>query len=240
MQKHIQKDEILEQLWYMKENSQTSLECLWHTCDYEFTREALTSLERENLIWIDSESKTVSLTPEGEGKAKQIIRAHRIAERLLVDVLGIERENSACEFEHTINPELVDSICTLLAHPRFCPHGLSIPEGECCRKSAELNHMLVIPLTRLPIGASGRIAYIQSANDKQMHRLNGLQIQPGKTVTLHQKYPTFVVECEGATIALDDHIASQIRIWSLIDNQQPLLKEKQPACKSWIRRILQF
>ena len=67
----------------------------------------------------------------------QLIRAHRLAEKLIHDVLGGKFEDEACEFEHIASPKLVDSICTMLGHPKECPHGLPIPEGDCCKRSKD-------------------------------------------------------------------------------------------------------
>jgi DtxR family Mn-dependent transcriptional regulator len=39
---------------------------------------------------------------------------------------------AACRMEHIIDPEVTDSICSFLGHPRRCPHGKSIPTGDCC------------------------------------------------------------------------------------------------------------
>ncbi len=71
-----------------------------------------------------------AFSPEGERRARQLVRSHRLAERLTQDVLGQSAEPSACEFEHLLGTEVVDAICTLLGHPRECPHGYPIPTGE--------------------------------------------------------------------------------------------------------------
>ena len=60
-----------------------------------------------------------------------------------MDVLAIRDEGSieknACTFEHILSPEVTDRICTFLGHPRTCPHGSPIPEGDCCRGMAPHN-----------------------------------------------------------------------------------------------------
>lgn len=84
----------------------------------------------------------VSLTEEGKTKARNIVRRHRLAERLLVDILNIPKENIervACGFEHSINAEVEEEICKLLKHPAFCPHGNSIPAGKCCTREEPQN-----------------------------------------------------------------------------------------------------
>ncbi|MBF0123501.1 MAG: metal-dependent transcriptional regulator, partial [Candidatus Omnitrophica bacterium] len=160
------------------------------------------------------EAVTIKLTLEGEARARQLIRAHRLAERLVVDVLGGgEVEDIACEFEHTVSLELVNGICTLLGHPKECPHGMPIPEGECCRQATKSALSFIIPLSDIKLGEYARIAYINCKNDQQIHKLEGLCIRPGVVVKLHQNYPTFVIECEGASIALDQEVVGNISVW---------------------------
>ncbi|WP_244372834.1 iron dependent repressor, metal binding and dimerization domain protein [Archaeoglobus fulgidus] len=62
-----------------------------------------------------------------------MVRLHRLAERLLSDILGFKDvEEHACRFEHLIDDEAEEAICTLLGHPQVCPHGRTIPAGNCC------------------------------------------------------------------------------------------------------------
>jgi Mn-dependent DtxR family transcriptional regulator len=86
-------------------------------------------------------SAIVELTPRGHQRAADIIRRHRLAERLFTDSLAMdsetEIEQQACKFEHILSPEATDKICTFLNHPRTCPHGAPIPPGPCCGRRAE-------------------------------------------------------------------------------------------------------
>jgi putative ABC transport system ATP-binding protein len=81
-------------------------------------------------------SMIVELTPRGRQRAADIIRRHRLAERLFTDSLAMdsetEIEQQACKFEHILSPEATDKICAFLGHPRTCPHGAAIPPGPCC------------------------------------------------------------------------------------------------------------
>ena len=81
-------------------------------------------------------SAIVELTPRGRQRAGDIIRRHRLAERLFTDSLAMdsetEIEQQACKFEHILSPEATDKICAFLGHPRTCPHGAPIPPGACC------------------------------------------------------------------------------------------------------------
>lgn len=78
----------------------------------------------------------VELTERGRQRAADIIRRHRLAERLFTDSLALESESEieqqACKFEHILSPEATEKICTFLGHPRTCPHGAPIPPGRCC------------------------------------------------------------------------------------------------------------
>ena len=82
----------------------------------------------------------VDLTPAGSQRARDVVRRHRLAERLFKDTFAIEdseARNQACKFEHIISPELDQRICSFLGHPKTCPHGNPIPPGDCCDAKAK-------------------------------------------------------------------------------------------------------
>ena len=87
-------------------------------------------------VSIGDGSMIVDLTARGRQRAADIIRRHRLAERLFTDSLAMdsetEIEQQACKFEHILSPEATDKICTFLGHPKTCPHGAPIPPGKCC------------------------------------------------------------------------------------------------------------
>ncbi len=90
----------------------------------------------------DGES-IVEFTDRGRQRAADVIRRHRLAERLFTESLGMineeEIEQQACKFEHILSPEATEKICAFLGHPKTCPHGALIPPGDCCRKAGTLN-----------------------------------------------------------------------------------------------------
>jgi putative ABC transport system ATP-binding protein len=87
-------------------------------------------------------SMMVELTPRGRQRAADIIRRHRLAERLFTDSLSLdsetEIEQQACKFEHILSPEATDKICAFLGHPQTCPHGAPIPPGQCCASTRQV------------------------------------------------------------------------------------------------------
>ena len=89
-------------------------------------------------------SMIVELTSRGRQRAADIIRRHRLAERLFTDSLAMdsetEIEQQACKFEHILSPEATEKICRFLGHPRTCPHGASIPPGPCCNMEQNVHN----------------------------------------------------------------------------------------------------
>jgi putative ABC transport system ATP-binding protein len=81
-------------------------------------------------------SYMVEMTPRGRQRAGDIIRRHRLTERLFTDSLHMENESEiaeqACKLEHILSQEATDRICAFLGHPTTCPHGAPIPPGPCC------------------------------------------------------------------------------------------------------------
>ena len=88
-----------------------------------------------DLHLVELQNGAVQLTPGGSRRARDVVRRHRLAERLFKDTFAIDDDevhNQACKFEHIISPELDQRICSFLGHPKTCPHGNPIPPGDCC------------------------------------------------------------------------------------------------------------
>ncbi len=157
----------------------------------------------------------VDLTAQGEALAKDIIRRHRLAERLLTDVLSLDRsavDPNACQWEHIISPEVTQSICTLLGHPVECPHGSRIPPGDCCRRAEDHLEPIVVSLDKMAAGEDGRIAYVRLQEHPELHKLLSLGVIPGAQVHLHQTFPTFVLQVGESQLALEESVAKNIYV----------------------------
>jgi putative ABC transport system ATP-binding protein len=85
---------------------------------------------------VEHGNDVIYFTERGRHRAEDIIRRHRLAERLFMQTFKVsdeqEVEEQACKFEHILSPEVTDRICTFLGHPETCPHGNPIPRGACC------------------------------------------------------------------------------------------------------------
>ncbi|HET9551888.1 MAG TPA: metal-dependent transcriptional regulator [Anaeromyxobacteraceae bacterium] len=175
--------------------------------------EDLRALAADGLLRLDGER--VLLTEAGEKKARDVVRRHRLTERLFKDLLAVSEatmELQACELEHILSPEATDSVCTLLGHPPTCPHGKPIPPGLCCGAYQRSLRPLVTGLHHFELGASGRIVFIAPKFHDRMDRLAALGVIPGSEIRLHQRSPSYVIEIGETTIALDPEIAGEIYV----------------------------
>lgn len=155
------------------------------------------------------------LTPTGKHEAAQAIRRHRLAERLFVDVLVTEEalvDERACSLEHALFDGIDDSICTLLGHPRFCPHGKPIPPGKCCESMRLSVSSLIQPLRDLKPGQEGRIAYVQMKDPQHLQKLMAMGVLPGVNVRVQRSFPSYVFEAGYSQFAVDEAIAGDIYV----------------------------
>jgi len=126
-------DHLLEQIWVGGEETSTP-----HVDDVQgpVTVDATRTIERlTDLHLVEVRDGAVRLTETGSRRARDVVRRHRLAERLFKDTFSVndsEANQQACKFEHIISPELDQRICSFLGHPTTCPHGNPIPPGECC------------------------------------------------------------------------------------------------------------
>jgi DtxR family Mn-dependent transcriptional regulator len=214
-------DEILEAVWTLEEEGGASLSDVRRIAHAEVTDHLLQQIEREGLIEI-SQADRVNLTSRGRALAAPIIRRHRLAERLMCDVLGVdveETEAAACEFEHLIAEGITNAICTLLGHPHYCPHQRPIPEGSCCRPAREQVSSIVVSCDHLRIGEVARIAYLSSQDHPRILKLTALGATPGVELKLLQKWPSYVIQCDETEIALEEEIARNIYVWRAPDDE---------------------
>ena len=190
--------------------------------DFETVSKTVKQGVGENIIdellngkYIIKEDNKIKLTDTGEDLGKQLTRRHRLTERLLADVLDFDRqaiEKIACDLEHNLSTDLADSICTLLGHPKQCPHGNPIPEGNCCKNSSSKIESIVVPLSKIDIAEEVTLSYIVTTNHDYMHKLLSLGMVPGTKLKLHQKFPTYIVKFNETQIALDGAVANLIYV----------------------------
>jgi DtxR family Mn-dependent transcriptional regulator len=209
--------EVLEAVWTLQEQGPVTLDKVISGAATTVSEALLNTLKSDGLIETD-ETNHVRLLSKGNQIAEQIIRRHRLAERLICDVLGFhvdESEAAACEYEHLLAEGITNSICTLLGHPRYCPHNRPIPEGECCRQARNELKPIVISCDCLKVGATARVAYFSTREHSLLLKLSALGISPGASLKLIQKWPAYVLQCEETEIALESEVAQRIYVWQI-------------------------
>jgi len=91
----------------------------------------LKKLNEKNLV--NYNKAGVELTEEGERIGASMMRNSRLLEVLMNSALKVEiDEEMVCGIEHHMNKQFTDALCTMLKHPRKCPHEHDIPRGNCC------------------------------------------------------------------------------------------------------------
>ncbi len=206
-------EELLERVWTLREQGVTLRPDLdGQTFDFDASG-ALAEAQRRG--WIATYADRLELTANGEERAAGVMRRHRLAERLLFDVIHVDTvamEAGACELEHShiLSEEATERVCAFLGHPPTCPHDRPIPRGRCCEKFSSEVRPLVTPLNAGSIGGEYRIVFIASRSHRRLDRLCALGVVPGARLRLHQRLPAFMVQVGGTDIALEPEIAGDI------------------------------
>lgn len=203
-------EEILETLWIATHEEGES-SCSLQTLGIGPGDDGLRDLER--LDYVELADERVYLRQEGEPEARLTVRRHRLAERLMSDVLDIRDsaiEARACEFEHLLHKGVDAKICTLLNHPTTCPHGMPIPPGECCEKAQKSGDIGVVPMTELKPGQEGEIAYLSTIDGRKMQKLMSMGVLPGNRITMRRTFPSYIFRVGNSEFAVDAELAREI------------------------------
>lgn len=203
-------EEILESLWIATEELGSPAVDL-ATLGIEADDPGLTELLR--LAYVETQAGRVRLRSEGRGEARMTVRRHRLAERLMMDILDIQGtsgDDRACEFEHLLHHGVDTKICTLLNHPTTCPHGKPIPPGSCCDQARVDGTVGVVALTELKPGDPGEIVYLAASDVRKMQKLMSMGVLPGTSVRLLRTYPSYIFKVGQSEFAVDEELAREI------------------------------
>ena len=158
-------------------------------------------------------NKEVVLTAQGRKSAESIVRRHRLAERMVVDLLGLELEKSHIEahlLEHAISPQLEQKIVAQLGNPTTCPFGHPIPgSGYVPNKGS-------IPLDRARPGRQLVIDRIPEDDQSLLEYLVANNLVPGKLVAVKEAAMSrgvITLVCDGEEIVFSYGVAAQIRVY---------------------------
>ena len=142
------------------------------------------NLEKKGLV-IHEPYKGVKLTENGKKIASNIIRRHRLAERLLTDFLHLdwsEVHDPACKLEHALSPEILKPLEKALGHPKTCPHGNPIPT-----KCGGIFEEETVALTELETKRTGVVTKITEEKTETLKQLKKLRFTPGQRIKIEAK-----------------------------------------------------
>ena len=206
-------DEALELLWLLNEAGHESFKRFKLSSEDDEIESLIQGLTSQGLITITEDK--IYFTTMGRIQAETLIRRLRLAERLFTDVFEMREDTviaDACKMEHILSKELTDSVCTFLGHPQTCPHGLPIPRGECCKKYKVDVEPVVMRLCDFEVGSDGRITFIVPTDSSRLSKLNSLGITAGSLIRLIQRNPSYVIQIDETTVAIDPEIAKEIYV----------------------------
>ncbi|MPZ13379.1 MAG: metal-dependent transcriptional regulator [Chloroflexi bacterium] len=172
----------------------------------------LQRMVRRDLISIN-EHREVLLTQTGHGEAETMVRRHRLAERLLIDILGLDWADvheEAHRFEHAISPRVEERILAVLGHPTTCPHGSPIPGSGVSQRSDAIRLETVSPGDHLVVE---RISE-EAENDRELLAyFQRSALLPGREFDVAELEPynsLIVLRNGGDAIPVSMHVAHQI------------------------------
>jgi DtxR family transcriptional regulator, Mn-dependent transcriptional regulator len=166
--------------------------------------ETVVRLEEEGLVVVHPD-RTLGLTEAGAEVAVSVMRKHRLAERLLTDVVGLDWEHvhtEACRWEHVISDRVEARLVELLDKPETCPHGNPIP-GLAPEDAGVVLETLATAATRGATVVVQRISEKLQGDEAAMRRLRETGLRPGGTVVPRVEAGKVLTDVGGSSLDLD-------------------------------------
>jgi len=163
--------------------------------------------------FLDNEGRALRLTPKGRRRAESVVRKHRLAERLLTDVIGLEWHKThleACRWEHVISDDVEARLVVLLGNPSTCPHGNPIPGAPAPKRH----------LTALADSEPGdhvrleRVTEQVETDTKSLTYLDTHGFIPGVDAEVRAKAAdgTLTLEVDEGTLSIQPDLAAQLYV----------------------------
>ncbi len=210
-------EEYLEAIWELEEEGARVIQArlaehLGHTPPS--VSEMVRRLRDEG--WVEVRDRALHLTDKGRVRAESVVRKHRLAERLLTDVIGLPWHKThieACRWEHVISDEVEAHLVTLLDNPGTCPHGNPIPGADGYRDD----------LRALVEAEPGDLVFLRRVTEQVEVDLDALiyldshHFIPGAAAEVRSKAPDGTLtlnltEGNGGSIALGPALAAQLYV----------------------------
>lgn len=175
-------------------------------------------MERDGLLTVEGD-RHLTLTALGRGTAVSVMRKHRLAELLLVNVIGMpyeEAHEEACRWEHVMSDAVEKRVYDLLNRPTRSPYGnpipgleeLGSPEAEAT-EVAEGERNLAFPGLSGPVVVRRICESVQTDGDV-LRQLHAAGVDPGATVTVAQERDGVSIDRSGDRVRLPREVASRV------------------------------
>ena len=161
--------------------------------------------------YVETRGRSLMLTSRGRSKAESVVRKHRLAERLLTDIIGLPWEKAhtdAGRWEHVISDEVEALLVERLGHPTTCPHGNPIPgSGGIAPQTMVLADRDLGDHVRLE-----RVTELVELDQESLSYLSSHGFLPGTEATVTSRAPdgTLILDLGAGTIALGPTLAQQL------------------------------
>ncbi len=176
-------------------------------------------MERDGLLTVEGD-RHLELTGQGRSLATRVMRKHRLAERLLIDVIGLEWEDvhaEACRWEHVMSETVERRLLEILDHPTVSPYGNPIP-GLAELGEGLVEEKFLAGVEALDAVASdveqrvvvGRIAEPIQTDEVLMSALRRVGALPGKVITVARSEGGVMVASGGESAEIDADDASHL------------------------------
>lgn len=178
-------------------------------------------MERDGLVTVAGD-RHLDLTDKGRAMAVAVMRKHRLAERLLVDVIGLDWQNvhaEACRWEHVMSEEVERRLLEVLNHPTTSPYGNPIPGlDELGVTTASAGDEALVRLSELPAGEAAAVVvrrlseHIQADPDI-IEQLREAGVVPDARVTVQTRPGAVVISVPGhSDFQLSDDLCHAVQV----------------------------
>jgi len=163
--------------------------------------------------YLEVDNRALRLTGQGRQRAEAVVRRHRLAERLLADVIGLEWpkvHQEAGRWEHVISDDVEQRLVVVLGHPTTCPHGNPIPGAPGPERTLRV-------LSAATPGEEVRLERITETVELDVEVLSYLDVhgfRPGATATVTERAPdgTITLAVNGDTMSVGHDLADELYV----------------------------
>lgn len=166
--------------------------------------------------YLERSGRTITLTEQGQDVAQTVLRKHRLAERLLVDVIGLPWHlvhDEAGRWEHVMSDEVMTRLVQILGDPATCPHGNPIP-GSANRSDVPTSQVSLAETEPGQKVRFERLGEEVELNGATLRYLDEAGFIPGAGATVTNKGPdgSLLLDADGTTLVLGADLCQRLYV----------------------------